>query len=234
MSDPRTLVLVGASGLVGTGVLEEALGRTDLHVVALGRRAFPLPLGRRSQLVVCEPSRWDEAIGDIAPDVVACAIGTTLKKGRYDEEELRAVDQELVLATARAARGAQVSQWIGVSAAGANRHLRDNLYLQVKGEVEEALIKMKFRRLDILRPGHLLGARGGEGGLVGRLNKIASPVMGLLRQGGVNQSGSIAARDIARGILQLAREKAPGRFVHDNDAISRAARRLPKLEEEEP
>ena len=156
------MVLVGASGLVGTRVLEEALGRTDLRVVALGRRAFPLPMGGRSQLVVCEPARWGEAIADIAPDTLACAVGTTWQKAGESEEEFRAVDQELVLATARAARDAEVPQWIAVSAAGANRHLRDDLYLQVKGEVEEALIKMKFRRLDILRPGLLRGPRGSD------------------------------------------------------------------------
>lgn len=234
MSEPRTVALVGASGIVGTLVLEEALGRADLRVVAIGRRAFPLPLGGRSQLVVCEPSRWGEAIADIAPDTLACAIGTTLQKTGESEEEFRAVDQELVLATARAAREAEVTQWIALSAADANRHLRDDLYLQVKGEVEEALIKMKFGRLDILRPGLLRGARGGSRGLGERLNIAASPILDLLRQGSLSEKRSISAREIARGILQLAREKAPGRFIHDNEAIRRAARRLPRLATENP
>ena len=233
MSEPRTMVLVGASGLVGTRVLEEALGRADLRVVALGRRAFPLPMGGRSQLVVCEPSRWGEAIADIAPDTLACAVGTTWQKAGESEEEFRAVDQELVLASARAAREAEVPQWIAVSAAGANRHLRDDIYLQVKGEVEDALIKMKFRRLDIMRPGLLRGPRGNDRGLGERIGIVASPVIDLLRQGGLSQNRSIRARDVARGILQLAREKAAGRFIHDNEAIHRAARRLPPLDDQD-
>ena len=36
---------------------------------------------------------------------------------------------------------------------------------------------------------------------------------------------SIDARTVASAALQFACEKAPGRFVHDNDAILRAARR---------
>lgn len=230
MSEPRTIVLVGASGLLGSHVLHEALGRTDVRVVALGRRAFPLPLGGRSQLVVCEPSRWGEAIADIAPDALACAIGTSLKKVGRDEEAFRAVEQELVSATAQAAREAEVPHWITLSAAGADRHIDGDLYLQVKGEVEDALIKMKFRRLDILQPGPFRGTRRGELGLGERLSMAATPVLGLFKPGA--RSGSIAVQEVARSILQLAREKAPGRFIHDNEAILRAARRLPPLEEE--
>jgi uncharacterized protein YbjT (DUF2867 family) len=233
MSEVRTMVLIGASGLVGTRVLEESLGRHDIRVVALGRREFRLPMGGRSQLVICDPSRWGEAIEDLAPACVACAVGTTWQKAGESEEEFRSVDQELVLATAKAARAVDVPQWIAVSAAGANRHLRDDLYLQVKGEVEDALIKMKFRRLDIMRPGLLRGPRGSDRAFGERLGILASPVADLLRQGGQVEKRSIAAREVARGILQLAREKAAGRFIHDNEAIHRAARRLPPLEVEE-
>jgi uncharacterized protein YbjT (DUF2867 family) len=233
MSEARTVVLIGASGLVGTRVLDEALGRADMRVVALGRREFRLPMGGRSQLVICDPARWGEAIEDIGPDCVACAVGTTWQKAGENEDEFRAVDQELVLATARAAKDANVPQWVAVSAAGANRHLRGDPYLQVKGEVEDALIKLKFRRLDILRPGLLRGPRGSDRGIGERLGVVASPVIDLLRQGGQAEKRSIAAREVARGILQLAREKAAGRFIHDNEAIHRAARRLPPLEDEE-
>src|SRR6188768_2262495 len=111
MSDvAKKIVLVGASGLVGTRVLEEVLGRPDLTVVAVGRRAFPLPMGGRMQLVVADPSRWGDAIADIEPDGVACAVGTTWQLAGENEEEFRAVDHDLVLATARAAREAEVPQ----------------------------------------------------------------------------------------------------------------------------
>ncbi len=232
MSDRRKVVVLGANGLVGTRVLEDARGRADLRVIALGRREFPLPMGGRMELVVCDPPRWGEAIADIAPETIVCAVGTTWQKAGEDEEQFRAVDQELVLRTATAAKAADVPHWIAVSAAGANRHVRDDVYLQVKGEVEDALIKLRFRRLDILRPGLLRGPRGSDRRLGERLGIIASPVTDLLRQGGLSQHRSISAREVARGILQLAREKAAGRFVHDNEAIHRAARRLPPLEEE--
>ena len=82
MSEPRTMVLVGASGLVGTRVLEEALGRADLRVVALGRRAF-LDFGEVKgaislELTTKEVERWlqpTEALGTLGMPVRSPVCG---------------------------------------------------------------------------------------------------------------------------------------------------------------
>ena len=49
-------------------------------------------------------------------------------------------------------------------------------YLRVKGEVEAALTKLKFRRLDILRPGLLRGRRSDDRRPLERLAMLASPL----------------------------------------------------------
>lgn len=229
MSEPLRIVLVGASGLVGTRVLELAVGRPDVRVIALARREFPLPMGGRMELVVADPARWGEVVAELAPDCLACAVGTTWAKAGRDEEAFRAVDQALVLDTARAAREAQVPHMIAVSSVGADR-LSKAFYLQVKGEVEAELIKLRFRRLDILRPGLLRGPRGGERRALERLGILFSPLMDLVLRGGRSRFRSIDAREVARAILQLAGEKAAGRFIHENEAIHRVARRLPAFE----
>jgi hypothetical protein len=86
--------------------------------------------------------------------------------------------------------------------------------------------KLRFRRLDILRPGLLRGARANDPRPLERLAMLASPLADLLLQGDRKRYRSIDARSVAAAALQLAREKAAGRFVHENDAILRAARRL--------
>lgn len=229
MSDELRIVLVGASGLIGTRVLELALGRPGVRVIALARREFPLPRGARMELVVADPAKWGEVVAELAPDCLVCALGTTWAKAGRDEEAFRAVDEKLVLETARAAREAKVPHMIAVSSVGADR-LSKAFYLQVKGEVEAALIKLGFRRLDIIRPGLLRGPRGGERRVLERLGILLSPLMDLVLQGGRAKYRSIDAREVARAILQLAGEKAAGRFIHENEAIHRAARRLPAAE----
>jgi uncharacterized protein YbjT (DUF2867 family) len=224
MSDPRRVLLVGATGLVGTCVMHAVRDHPATRLVALTRREAPIPRGTRMEMMVAEPARWAEAVATIAPEAVICALGTTRRKAG-SEEAFRAVDQDLVLALAAAAHRAGVANFVLVSSAGADP-LAKAFYLRVKGEVEAALTKLRFRRLDILRPGLLRGRRAGDSRPLERLAIVASPVADLLLHGDRRRYRSIDARIVAAAALQMTREKAGGRFVHDNDSIARAARRL--------
>ena len=112
---------------------------------------------------------------------------------------------------------------IAVSSVGADTNAR-TFYLRVKGEVEAALGKIGFRRLDILRPGLLRGERG-ELRLAERIAMVLSPVADLLLQGKNRKYRSIQAGVLADAILVLAKQRAGGRFVHEHDAILYARRR---------
>lgn len=225
MSDPTRILLVGATGLVGSEVIRAAVGREDLSLVALARRETALPSGARMEVLIAQPDGWAEAVAMIAPDAVICALGTTWKKAGRDEARFRAVDHDLVLEMAKAARAAGAERFVIVSSAGATRTSKA-FYLRVKGEVEEALARLKFARLDILRPGLLRGPRGGERRIAERLGILVSPIGNLLLHGSGRQYRAINASCVAAAALQAAREKARGRFVHDNDAIARLAARL--------
>lgn len=225
MSDPRRIMLVGATGLVGRSVMEAARGNPLVRLVALTRREAPMPRGARMEMLVADPAGWSEAIAAIAPEAAICALGTTWRKAGRDEAAFRAVDHDLVLAVARAAKDAGASNFVLVSAAGADP-LAKPFYLRVKGEAEAAVAKLKFRRLDILRPGLLRGPRSGDRRLLERLGIVASPLADLLLHGSKRQFRSIDARTVAEAALQGARERASGRFVHDNESIHRLARRI--------
>lgn len=224
MSEPRRVLLAGASGLVGTRVMQAAGAHPSLRLVALTRREVPIPRGTRMEMMVADPAGWPDAVGAIAPDSVICALGTTRRKAG-SEEAFRAVDHDLVLRLAGAAKDAGASQFVLVSSAGADA-LSKTFYLRVKGEVEAAVAKLRFRRLDVLRPGLLRGARAGDSRPLERLAMLASPLADLLLHGDKRRFRAIDARAVAAAALQLTGEKAAGRFVHDNDAILRAARRL--------
>ena len=225
MSDPHRVMLVGATGLVGRCAMQLACGRPTLRLVALARREAPLPRGGRMEMLVADPADWSEAIAAIAPQAAICALGTTWRQAGRDEATFRAVDHDLVLAVARAAKDAGAASFVLISSAGADAHAKA-FYLRVKGETEAALAKLKFRRLDILRPGLLRGPRGGERRPLERLGILASPLLDLVLHGDKRRFRSIDARIVAAAALQAAREKAAGRFIHDNDAIHRLARRL--------
>ena len=225
MSETRRVLLVGATGLVGRRVMEVCVGRADVRLIALTRREAPMPKGARMEMLVADPAEWDKSIAAVAPDAVICALGTTSRKTGGDEAAFRAVDEELVLSVARAAKAAGVSNFVLVSSVGADTASRA-LYLRVKGQVETALRKIRFNRLDILRPGLLRGPRAGDRRPGERLAILFGPLMNLFLHGDRRRFRSIDARIVARAALEGAREKARGAFVHENDAILRLERRL--------
>lgn len=227
MSEPLRIALVGASGLVGSQVIATCLGREDVRLAAIARSELTLPPGARMEVFVAEPARWGEVLEALRPVAVISALGTTWADAGRDEAAFRAVDQELVLAVARAAKAHGVQRFVSVSSVGADAHSR-TFYLRVKGETDRELARIGLGRLDVLRPGLLRGQRGGERRLAERLGVLASPLVNPLLTGRWRPYRAIDAELVARAALHCAMRPARGRFVHDHDAIMRAARALPQ------
>ena len=232
MSDQATRIcVIGATGLIGGKVIEECIGREDVRLTAIARREAKLPQGIRMELFVAEPGKWGEVLEAIRPKAVICALGTTWKKAGEDEAAFRAVDQDLVIDTARAAKEHGVDRFVAISSVGADAASKA-FYLKVKGETERELTKIRFPRLDILRPGLLRGKRENDRRTAERLGIAAAPLTNMLMHGKFRQYRAIHAETVAQAALALAKSAARGRFVHDNDAIIRAAKRLPQLVED--
>ncbi|MFO6430155.1 NAD(P)H-binding protein [Erythrobacter sp. W302b] len=235
MSDPRSIApvriaLVGATGLVARRVIELASAGDEVRIVGIARREVPLPPGARMEMFVAEPAKWGEVLDAVRPRALICALGTTWKKAGRDEAAFRAVDFDLVLATAETAKRAGVPNMVVVSAAGADARSK-SLYMRVKGETEEALSRVGFKRLDILHPGLLRGTRTDDLRFAERAAIIAAPLIDPLLSGKWEQYRSIDAGLVAEAALGLALRRAGGRFTHDNEAMRRAAREWRRLSE---
>jgi uncharacterized protein YbjT (DUF2867 family) len=224
MSDQTRVVLVGATGLIGRAVMAEAVGRPDIHLVAVARREVPLPKGARMEMLLSDTGHWPDAIAAGRPDAVVIALGTTIKTVGGDRQAFRAVDHDLVLECAAAAKAAGARQLIVVSSVGAQFSSK-NFYLSVKGEVEDKLAKLHFDRLDIIRPGLLRGKREGAPRPAEKIGMIFSPLADLLMLGSLRKYRSAKASDVARVILALAGTKQRGRVVHQHDEMQRILRR---------
>lgn len=229
MSDAIRVALVGATGLIGSAVIRACVGREDIRLAAVARREMPLPKGARMELFVADPDNWGQVFEALRPRVLICALGTTWKQAGEDEATFRAVDEELVLATARAAHAQDVERMVVVSSVGADPYAR-SFYLKVKGEVERELGKIGFHRLDILRPGLLRGERGGDRRPAERLGIALSPLMNAVLHSKYRRYRAIDASEVARAALALARKPTRAKLVHEYDALRREARSLPTPE----
>lgn len=222
-SGPVRIGLVGATGLIGRRVIEVSSAGDDVRIVGIARREAPLPKGARMEMFVADPAKWSEVLEAVRPRALICALGTTWKKAGRDEAAFRAVDQDLVLQTAKAAKAAGIPNMVLISSAGADAGGK-SLYLRVKGETEQMVTQVGFKRLDILRPGLLRGSRVDDFRLLERLAMVASPVIDPLLSGSWEKFRSVDADLVVEAALGLALRKAAGRFTHDNEAMRRAAR----------
>ena len=211
------IILAGASGLVGSQVVSLLHG-FGFEVHFLTRRILDgIPSGTFQH--VADPAEWSDRIIGLMPDVAVSCLGTTWEKSGKSKAAFRAVDLDLVLAFAAAAQQAGARHMISVSSVGASANSM-GFYLQTKGQVEDGLRQLGFERLDILRPGLLIGERSGQLRLGERIGILLSPFSDALLQGSLRHYRSIDSRTVARAIANLAKSAGRGTFIHENDAIT--------------
>jgi uncharacterized protein YbjT (DUF2867 family) len=148
----NAVVITGASGVVGARALRHLLAHEEVgRVVALGRRALPVVHEKLASKVVDLQSASAMALEIPAGVAVAlCCLGTTMKKAG-SAEAFRAVDRDAVVAFAEAALSKGARRFLLVSALGANARSR-SFYLRTKGEAEEALARLGYEQVTVLRP----------------------------------------------------------------------------------
>jgi len=194
----KTLLTLGATGLVGSRLLAQALASRDVaRVVAPVRRALPAAAKLHAPVVDFEalPSEaeWWRA------DAVLCALGTTMRQAG-SQAAFRRVDHDYVLAAAQCARRHGTPAFVLNSALGADARSRV-FYNRVKGEVEAALREQGFESLTLVRPG-LIGGERQEHRPAERAATLALRIAGPLlpRAWRINPADRIAAAMLAAAL----------------------------------
>ena len=151
------LLLLGATGLVGSSTLKLALANPGIsEVVAITRRALP-PQNKLLNPVSEQIEELAKAPGVLVVDAVVCALGTTAAKAGT-KEALRRVDYDLPLFFAKECHAAGVETFALVSAIGASTTSMF-FYARTKGELERDVQQIGFRSLTICRPSIIAGPR---------------------------------------------------------------------------
>lgn len=207
------LLIVGASGLVGSHVLQRALADERVsEVVAPSRRALAAhpklfaPLVDFDQLP--SDADWWQA------DAVICALGTTMKLAG-SRDAFRRVDHDYPMAVAKLARQQGTPTYVLNSAVGADAQSRF-FYNQVKGELERNLAACGFTSLTYVRPGLISGPRQ-EFRLGERAAECLLKLLGPLLPTRLRVN---PADNIARALLEAAIVARPGVHVVRSEALA--------------
>jgi uncharacterized protein YbjT (DUF2867 family) len=204
--------VAGGTGLVGRVVVELLLADDAVERVIAPTR---LPLREHPKLDNPRlagaawglPARVDEAYG---------CLGTT-RADAGSAQAFHAVDFDLAVGFARAARSAGARRFGLVSSMGADSG-SPFLYPRTKGECEEAHEELGFERLVVARPSLLLGkrarSRAGE--------RIAAALFGAFDfalRGRLAKYRPIAGETVARALVSAVRRGGAGAVVLESDAL---------------
>ena len=219
MTEPRRVLLLGATGLVGRECLRRLLAdRTVVGVTVLARRAPPPEL---SSAVGEERVRWQVADFErlaayascFGVDQLICALGTTMRQAG-SKARFRRVDLDYPLEAAELARAAGARHLLLVSALGASRR-SPIFYNRIKGELEAAVLALPFRSVTIARPSVLLGRRTDR-----RLGESIAQRLGFLAPA---RYRPIQASVVASVLVRAARIDLPGPRILESEALQSVA-----------
>jgi uncharacterized protein YbjT (DUF2867 family) len=219
VSGLRTAIIAGATGLVGSHVLDDLLADESWsQVVTVGRRTTSRQHEKLEQRILDLGAL--EAVGLPPADDIFCCLGTTIKQAG-SQAAFRRVDFDFVVALARAGLRGGAKQFLLVSAIGADPASRI-FYSRVKGEAEAAVRQLPYRAVQIFRPSLLLGARA-EFRFGERVAMLTAPVMPLFLPGPFRRYRPIRAESVARAMVRTAREMPRGPNVFEFDAMQASA-----------
>jgi uncharacterized protein YbjT (DUF2867 family) len=221
MPGTRSVLLCGATGLVGRECLELLAADPSFHrVVVITRRPLPpdmaAPLRRaRLEQHVIDFDTLEAHANLLRVDQIICALGTTMKQAG-SKERFRQVDFEYPAAIARIGSEQGVGHMLLVTAIGANARSRI-FYNRVKGELEDAVSALPYRSITIVRPSLLLGERSEfrVGEEIGK--RLSFLIPGRYRP--------VASAAVAAALVQAAKEDRPGRRIIESVDIPAIARR---------
>lgn len=207
---PRTVLLVGATGLVGGFALRRLLAEgTWGSVVVLARRASGTAHPKLTEHVL-DLGEVEQRRELARCDDLLIALGTTIKAAG-SQAAFERVDHDLVLTVARAARAQGATRCELVSSVGADAG-SFNFYLRTKGRTEDDVDALGWGSMTILRPSVLVGERKEQraGEAIGMA--LGSALSGLM-VGPTRKYRPIDADVVAAAAVAALRRGEPGRRV---------------------
>jgi len=213
------VVLFGATGMVGQGVLRECLLAPDVHaVLAIGRNATG-----QSDLKLKEIVRPD--LLDLSPlesqlsGFDACFFCLGVASAGMTEANYRRVTFDITLAAATTlVRLNPGMTFVYVSGAGADSSERGRvMWARVRGETENAVLKLPFKTAAVIRPAGIIPLHGitSRTPLYRAAYTLTRPLWPVLYKA-FPQFVTTTER-LGRGLLQIARHGAPKPILEARD-----------------
>lgn len=212
------ILLLGASGMVGQGVLRESLAAPDVtEVVSLVRSPTGIAAPRLTECVLAD-FRDIGSLADRLRGLDACFYCAGISSFRVPEERYTAVTYDLTLAIARALCALNPSlTFIYVSGAGTDATGRGrSMWARVKGRTENALLALPCHAF-MFRPGLIRPVDGivSKTAVYRLAYALLAPVLPLLERS--LPALITSTRQVGRAMLAVARHGATNPILETRD-----------------
>ena len=187
------ILIFGASGMVGQGVLRQCLLASDVaSVLAVGRSASTVQQAKLRDLVLSDLMNYfaaekksDKMTAAELQGYDACFFCLGVSSGGMDEARYTQLTYDLTLAVAKLlARLNPQMTFIYVSGAGTDSSEKGrSMWARVKGRTENALMRLPFKAAVMFRPGAIVPLHGARSKTTSYrlLYTVTAPILPLLR-----------------------------------------------------
>jgi uncharacterized protein YbjT (DUF2867 family) len=213
------VILFGATGMVGQGVLRECLLDPGVeNVLAVGRISTDQRHEKLQEIVEADLSGLS-AIESRLSGYDACFFCLGVSSAGMSEPEYRRVTYDLTISTAETlARLNPAMTFIYVSGAGTDSTERGaSMWARVKGQTENALLRMPFKAAYMFRPAYIQPLHGirTKTRLYSAFYAVLKPLYPLWKL--LLPKYVTTTECVGRAMIEVARRGAPKQVLESQD-----------------
>jgi uncharacterized protein YbjT (DUF2867 family) len=213
------VILFGATGMVGQGVLRECLLDQDVESVLSLVRA-PTAWRHKKLREIVRPDLADlAAIQSELSGFDACFFCLGVSSVGMAEPEYRRITYDLTLSVAQLLAGQNPNMtFIYVSGTGTDSSERGrSMWARVKGETENALLRLPFKAAYMFRPGFIRPLHGAapKTRWLRAVYAVLGPLYPILNA--LVPRYVTTTECVGRAMLHVARRGAPNRVIESQD-----------------
>ena len=210
----KTALLFGASGLVGSHLLNQLIKDTNYSKIKLFVRSVPKISDPKVEIIKTDFNNLQNHKEDVKGDDCFFCIGTT-KQNSSDKDEYRRVELDIPKEIAKIAKLNLVNSFIFVSAIYANPNSSGD-YVRFKGLVEEELKRLNFPKLALMRPSFLMGDRK-EKRVGEKIGIFVFKLLSPLLLGPIKKMRPIHSETVAKAMIKAANENLEKNIFESNE-----------------
>lgn len=200
----KKAILIGASGFIGSYLLQELLKDADYEqIIVVVRKKLDLQHPKLNQLIG-DFNTLPDLREQLIADEIFITLGTTKKK-TPDLKIYYQIDHDYPVLAAKIAKDNGAKAVFLVTAVGANPK-SGIFYVKTKGETERDILALDFKYTHIFRPSMIMGNRPEHRPMEGLLIKIWSFINPLLLSKGLKKYKGMDGRDIAKVMAAAAKQ----------------------------